>query len=276
MYNIAQFFVNHFSMRFSYRFAIFLSDLHYIFSFRDRRAVKNNLKTILKSEENITVQTREVFRNFGRYLNEFFRIEKNVNKNFVEKNVKLKDIKYVDQTLEKGKGCILVTAHLGNWELGSVVLSLLGYPVYIIALPHKERPVNDLFNHQREVKGVTVVPPNYSVRRCIEALINNKVICIAGDRDFSANGEVLNFLGRKTLIPKGAALFSERTGAPIVPAFLIREEEGTFTLMFEEPIYPEEVIKQKGSEKENVLAIMKRYTIAIEDKIYQWLIHRRS
>lgn len=262
----------------SYQFGKFLSNLQFYFSFRDRKAVYNNLLSILGPRNDLHALTQEVFRNFGRYLVEFFRMGKNVDRDFIKKNVTVEHLERLEDALKKNRGGIALTAHLGNWELGSVVTTLLGYPLFIIALPHKERPVNDLFNYQREVKGITVVPTYMAVRRCYEELKNNKMIALAVDRDFSASGEVMDFLGKKTLIPKGAALFSLRTGAPMIPIFLIREKENQFRLIVCEPIEPpEEMIG--SSDNRGVLSLMKRYVAVIEEYIRryptQWLMFRQ-
>jgi len=276
LYKLAQVIVNRLSLKAAYQVAIFLSDVQYFFSFRDRRAVRNNLRIILQNDQDLSRLTKEVFRNFGRYLVEFFRMQTMVDKNFISKNIHLKNIEYIDQVLKYGKGGILTTAHLGNWEMGAVVLSMLGYPITLIALPHKERPVNDLFNHQREVKGITVVQSNLFLRKCMETLANNELIAIAADRDFSQNGEVLNFLGRETLIPKGAAMFSLKTGAPIIPTFLLRQPDNRFVFQFSEPIYPPPDSKEEKGD--HLIDLMKRHTAIIEDTIRahptQWLMFR--
>lgn len=248
-----------------------------MFSFRDRRAVKNNLKNILPSAENISFLTRDVFRNFGRYLIEFFQMREMVNAQFIKDNVHVEGIDNLDKVLVEGKGGVIVTAHIGNWELGGVLLSVLGYPIMAIALPHKERPVNDLFNDQRETKGVTVVPSNIAVRHCIEQLRSNKLVALVADRDFGAHGITMDFLGGKMLVPKGPALFSWKTGAPILPVFLIRNGDGTFTLSCSEPIYPPE--RKTPKTDDNILkGIMAQYMSVIETKIRaypsQWLLFR--
>ena len=277
LYKISQFIVNLLPLPLSYSFGVFLSDLQCTFSFRDHRAVRNNLKTILHTDKDLEPLVREGFRNFGKYLVDFFRMEKKIDMQFIKERVKVKNLDYIKKALERGKGAIVVTAHIGNWELGAVAVSMLGYPLMVVALPHKERPVNDLFNYQREVKGITVVPTNVAVRRCIETLKQNKLVALAADRDFTLHGEVLNFLGRKAFIPKGAAVFSVKTGAPIVPCFMTRNSDDTFNLTLEEPIIPPEKIPDHA-ETEAILAIMKKHTTVIENKIRQfptqWLMFR--
>ena len=277
MYKIGQFWVNRLSSQTAYRVAVILSDLQYFFSFRDRRAVRQNLKEILKSDGDLSFLTREVFRNFGRYLVEFFRMEKHMDLEYVRSRIKVKDLHYLDQVLAKGKGGIVLTAHMGNWELGAAALSLMGYPIFAIALPHKERPVNDLFNHQREAKGITIIPSNVAVRRCIETLRSNQLVAMVADRDFSMRGELMDFLGKKTLLPKGAAIFSLKTGAPIIPIFLLRDKDEAYDLVVYEPIYPTRKVEDQCDDA-LLIEMISKYLPLIENKIRQfpdqWLMFR--
>lgn len=276
LYKFGQFLTNRLPLSLSYKFARLISLCHYYCSASDRKAVSNNLRTICGTDKNINALTKEVFVNFGMYLVEFFRMGKMLDPRFIEQNVRIEHMDRLDQVLSKGKGAILLTAHLGNWEYGGVLLSKLGYPFTAVALPHKERPVNDLFNYQRESQGVTIVPTNIAVRKCLESLKENKLIALVGDRDFGNHGEVMDFLGRKAVIPKGAAIFSGKTGAPIIPIFLVRHKDGKFVLFLEDPIYPPVI--EDWVEKENLFCVMKKYLVVIEQKIRQyptqWLMFR--
>ncbi len=277
LYKLGQFIVNHLSLKASYRFASVLSDLQYYLSFRDRRSVKNNLRIIVPDEKHIPELAKEVFRNFGKYLVEFFRMAREIDSVFMEEKIKVDHLEYVKQVLDNGKGAIILSAHIGNWELGGVILSQLGYPAMVIALPHKERPVNDLFNKQRETRGGKVIPSHSSVRKCIETLKNNGIVAVVADRDFTNSGETLDFFDRKAVIPKGAAIFSAKTGAAIIPTFLIRQADNTFRLIMEKPIYPPKIVNGQV-DQETLLSIMKQHTKVIEEKIRQyptqWLMFR--
>lgn len=277
IYKFGQFCVHHLPLFLAYRIANGLSDLHYYFSFRDRRSVKNNLKIILPEESNVAVFAREVFRNFGKYLVDFFRMQKTLDAEYIQKNIQIKNIDRLYQVLKEKKGGIIITAHIGNWELGAAVLSLLGHPVVGVALPHKERPVNDLFDKQRERWGISIIPTNGALRRCLEALKEGKLVALVADRDFTQSGVAMDFLGKKTLIPKGAGVFCVKTGAPIIPIFFIRNADDSFTLEVEEPIYPPAVQEDVVSE-ELLHSIVQKYTAVIEQKIRQyptqWLMFR--
>ena len=277
LYKFGEFWVTLLPLDVSYRIAGFISTIQYYCSPRDRKAVKNNLKIILRTNQGVSDLAKEMFRNFGKYLVEFFRMAKEIDREFIKDRVKIVNLDSLKKALERKKGAILVTAHIGNWELGGVVLGVLGFPLVAIAMPHKERPVNDLFNRQREEKGVAIIPMQHAMRRCLSALKENKVVALLSDRDFTANGMVIDFLGRKTLIPKGAAVFAAKTGAAIVPCFLIREKENTFTLTLEEPFYPPHTNRGHIND-ETLLSIMRKYAAIIESKIRQypsqWLMFR--
>ncbi len=257
----------------AYRFAEFVARLHFRFSLRDRESVIHNLRQITGRQDDLTQEALKVFLNFGRYLTDFFLMYKTVDHDFVKNEVTLIGRQHLDTVAAYGKGGIMLTAHVGNWEMGAAVLDKLGFPVTVIALPHKNSKVNVLFNRQREAHGATVVPTNMAVRRCLGALRKGNFIAVLGDRDFGSFGEPLDFFGRKTLIPKGAAFFSCRTGAPVIPCFLIPQGNGRFSMCFEEPIFPPE-----GGDDAAVLELMRRYVVVIEKKIKedptQWLMFR--
>jgi KDO2-lipid IV(A) lauroyltransferase len=278
LYKFGQFCVNRLPLKVSYAIACFMSDCQYWFSFRDRRHVRNNLRVILSPGQNINAVTREVFRNFGKYLVEFFWMAREANEQFIQSKVRVENVHYIDEAKKKGKGVILCTAHIGNWELGAVIISKLGYKAVAVALPHKERPVNDLFNQQRESRGLTVVPISVAVRRCLETLKQNGIVAVVGDRDFTSNGVEMDFLGKKTLLPKGPALFAIKSGAALVPTFFIRNEDDTFTLTLSEPVYPETVVAENHIAEEALVVLMKRYISVIEAMIRrypgQWLMFR--
>jgi len=275
LYKIGQFWVRRLPIKLAYRIASCVSVFQYYLSAKDRRAVKNNLEVIFPGRKDISYIARDVFRNFGKYLVDFFRMPGLVDEEYIRQNIKIDNLEYLQDVLKRNKGAILLTAHLGNWELGGFVLSRLGYPIIAVALPHKERTINDLFNEQRQSEGMIVVPNNVGIRECIKGLGENKLVALLGDRDFNANGEVLDFFKRKTVIPRGPAAFSVKTGAAIIPGFLVRLEDDTFHLRLEEPIIP----SQEGDKDKEIRHLMRQCISTIEENIRaypsQWFMFQK-
>ncbi len=239
LYRIGQFIASRLPLKAAYAVAVILSDMRYYFAFEDNRNVKANLRTILprKNVREIRDIRVRMNRNFAMYLVDFFRFQ-GLDGEYIKKFVRVENKQAFDQALSQGKGCIVLTAHLGNWELGGVVLSQIGYPLWAVALPHKSKKVNGFFNSQRESKGIRVIPLGKAFIRCVTLLRSNELIALVGDRDFTKDGGILvNFFGKPAYLPKGPAMISLMTGAPIVPAFMIRNKvHDGFTLRFEKPL----------------------------------------
>jgi KDO2-lipid IV(A) lauroyltransferase len=243
LYKMGEWLSLSFPLEVNYRVADFLGNICYFFSRKAKRITSGNLKVVLTQSgdiHNLQCVNRQLFVNFARYLAEFFRTAR-IDRGFVEKNVRFEGRENLDAALSSGKGALLVGAHIGNWELGAVVLALLGYKINIIAWIHKNRRINDFFLSRREGKGVKVIPSEgLAVRGVFSALQNNEAVALLGDIDYPNPdmGITVKLFGHDTKIPKGPALFSLRTEAPIVPTFVIREHGTRFRFVFEKPILP--------------------------------------
>lgn len=255
----------------AYGLARFFAFLQYKFSKKDREAVISNLKIILPSlrEHEIREKAKAVFINFALYLVEFFRFA-SIDKGFVKEHFIIENKEILEGALKREKGVILVTAHIGNWELGGMALAILGYPIVAIALDHQNKKVNEFFKRRRLSKGMEVISLGMAAKHCIIALRKNKIVAILGDRDFSNTGYSLDFLGRQKIIPRGPAVLGIRTGSPIIPAMVIRERGNNFSVK----LFP--IIETVNETDE--LNIMRKFSKVIEEEIYkypdQWLMFR--
>jgi len=260
----------------AYWLAVFIANIYALFAFRDRKAVTENLKIIFpeKSRREIVVIRKKLFHDFAKYLVDFFRFDK-LDKEYIAKNIRLVDLRYYDECLLEGKGAIVVTAHLGNWELGGVVIAMQGYPFLTVALPHKSKKVNALFNGQREKKGVKVLPLGNAAKGCLRALRRNELVGLVGDRDFGGNGMVVDFFGKPTVFPMGPAVFSLKTKTKIVPGFMLRNADDSFSLIINKPLE----FTPSGDEEKDLKEIINSYKVIFEDYIRrypeQWYMFRR-
>lgn len=244
----------------------------------DWQAVTRNLSLVLETPQVSEHQVQEVFRNFGMYLVDFFRFGK-LNHRFIRQQIRIEGVEHMRRAIDQGKGAIGLSAHLGNYELAGAVLSLLGFSVKAVVLSHQNPQIDAFFIRQRQRVGVRGIPvqklrPKQFYEECLSALRHNEILGLVGDRDFFGHGLEMPFFGKPTRIPTGPAGFSVRTSAPIVPAFLVRESDGAYRLIFEAPIFPpkglplEEAVRKVTSE---CLQVMARYI-----RIYptQWYMFR--
>ncbi len=262
----------------SYFFACAIADLHYYISFKDRRAVMENLKVIFGEEYDkaeLRRISKGVFRNFAKYLADFFRFSK-LDADYIKRHVKVEGAENIDAALVNGKGAIMLSAHIGNWELGASAISLLGYPLNAVVLTHQNARINDFFTKQRRLGKVRPIEIGMGLRNCYCILKKNGLLALLGDRDFSKNGIWVEFFGKKTLIPKGPAVFSNRIGSAIVPAFMIRERDDNYRLIMEKPIFP----NNSGNSEEAVISLIRKYLPVLESYIKryptQWYVFRNE
>lgn len=255
-------------LRSSYRVASVIASIYYYISHKDRNAVRKNIAMVLgkSPSDKITRKiSRAVFKNFAKYLVDFFRFSR-IDNDYIKKYIKVDGIDNLNEALAKGKGVVILSAHIGNWELGATVLSLTGFPTAAVVLSHKHKKINDFFLDQRRMCKVEPIEIGISLKSCYRVLKSNGILALLGDRDFTRNGIMLDFFGRRTLIPKGPSVFSYRIGSAIVPTFMIREPDDTFRLVFEKPIYPDTSMEEGNALK----SLTEMCTIAIESYIRRY------
>ncbi len=200
-----------------------------------RKSAACNLSLLLeKSPEDCLPLAREVFRNFGKYLIEFFTMHQ---ESF--SSVAIEGKENFDQLCRQKSGVILLTAHLGNWEMGSAFLKSLSHPVSAVALEHRDFATQKLFVRQRLRANIpTMAPGAKAIGACLRWLKEGRWLGLLADRDFTGTGLKCAWGKAQIQIPKGPAVLSLRSQSPIAPVFFIRNSPGKFTLHVESLIRP--------------------------------------
>jgi lauroyl/myristoyl acyltransferase len=276
LYKIGIFLALNTPLNAGYAIAYFVSRLYSAFSARDNHAIMENLRVLFPDKDRRCLEyiRNSIFINFGKYLVDFFRFSL-IDRNYIDKYVRIEGRHFLDDALSRGRGVIATSAHLGNWELGGVILSSIGVPLDVVALTHKQENINIFFTEQRKKKGVGVIPVGVAVRRCFKSLYDNRVVALVSDRDYFDNGFTVDFFGKKTIIPKGPALFSRRHNCPIVPIFMVRNHNDTFTLKILKPIEPVHT-KDEYTDlifmTEEIVRVMENIIMQYPE---QWFVFRR-
>ena len=254
------------------RACYFLADIaaffFYILARKDRKILEENLKIVLGKDADkkvIKKNIRGIFRNFARYLADFFKVSK-LTEEYIHKNVRLKGVENLEKGLSRKKGVIAITAHLGDWERGAAIVASLGYPLSAIVLEHKDKRINELFMRRRTIHGIKLIPLGMQIKKCFKILKGNEVLAIAGDKDYTSNGDYVKFFGKTAFIPMGAAFFSLKTDAALVVTTCTRNEDNTFNLCFDEPIIPEKT----GNLRSDVRGLMEKYLSQLEKHIREY------
>ncbi|MDP3703252.1 MAG: lysophospholipid acyltransferase family protein [Candidatus Omnitrophota bacterium] len=219
-----------------YQFAESMADRQWLASTKDRQAVQANLTLALGVPvPECSPVVREVFRNFARYLVEFFSLHR-----VQTQAVEMEGLRYLHEAHRQGRGVIVLTAHFGNWELAAVIVRRLGFTLRAVALPHADPRTDRVFNEQRRRCGIEVIPLGpAAMHQSFHCLREGHLLGVLGDQPFTGHGVPARLCGRTVTLPSGPSLLSLRSQAPIVPTFLVREGAGKFRLCFEPPMWPQ-------------------------------------
>ncbi len=197
--------------------------------------------------------------------------------------------KPLDDALAKGCGAILVTPHLGNWELGGLGLAERGYRINVMTFREPDEKVNAMREQVRRERGIGFIYVDrdatspLAIIEAVNALRRNEVVALLGDRDGSSHTQMVEFFGRLTPIPVGAVYLALASGAPIIPVF-IPLEKGRYATYMDEAIYlstrhggHKEVIKT-GTEL--IIRIFEKYIRLYPDQWYNmfdyWQINTKK
>lgn len=198
---------------------------------------------------------------------------------FFRSIVRIKNSQVLDQALKAGKGVILVSAHFGNFPLMLARLSLEGYKTSVIMRPLKEGRVEEIFDAERrriDVETILSIPRRACVEGAIRSLRNNRALLIPLDQNFGSGGVFVDFFGAKAATATGPVVLAQRTGAAILPCFIVRQKDDTHDIFFEPAIE----IEKGSNEEETIVINIQKITDIIESYIRkypaQWSwIHRR-
>lgn len=180
----------------------------------------------------------------------------------------------------EGNGAILLTAHVGNFELGALFLAQLGLKVAVVYLPDPSPVVERHRGDARRMLGVRGLPIDTSpfaflpVRKALEG---NLCVAIQGDRDVSGTGRRMPFFGKTASFPVGVFRLAQTSGAPIFPVFVLQEQDGRYRTVVEAAI---RVPKARGEEGEAaVIAALGQFVATMERTIReypaQWYLFTR-
>ncbi len=255
-----------------------VSLLFYHFFSRHRLIALHNLKCAYpeKSKQDLIRVAKGVYRSLGIVAAEFFQIPLLTRENIYDL-IECEGFGNYKRAMAKNRGVLLFTAHLGNWELAAAFLALLEQPLTIIYRPLDSPVLENLVTYVRACKGSNPLPKDRSVMRVLRLVKKGEVIGTLLDQNMTRKeGVFVDFFGRPSCTTDGIALLALHTGAPVIPAFMVRMESGKYRFIIGEDVE----IVNTGNPERDVLTNTQNFTRIIEDfvKRYpdQWLwVHRR-
>lgn len=184
----------------------------------------------------------------------------------------------LEAAIARGKGVIFLTGHFGNWELMSVAGGILGYPIFPLVRPQKHPRSDAYLNGLRECKGAKVIMKGMMVREILRALKAGGIVAIVNDQDGGKKGAFVDFFGRLSSTPTGVVTFAARTGATILPIFMVRQgASARHRIEVKDPlVMPDASLPPEEAER----SVLRQFACVLEGMVRrhpeQWLwAHRR-
>lgn len=218
----------------------FVSPLFFLFWRRIRRALTDNLSVVMNrpAEDPVVVRTaRRAVVNYGLYLTDYVQMNR-LKRHLLPEQ---RGAHHMAAALNEGNGAILITPHLGNWELGGVTFAARGKSIYALTIKDAEAEVQDFRDQMRAALGIKTVHIDGmdswgTIIKLAALLRKNEIIAMLGDRWEGGKPVQVRFFGKKTIFPSGAAALALATGAPIIPAFTVIRPQGDYLAWMEAPI----------------------------------------
>jgi lauroyl/myristoyl acyltransferase len=147
----------------------------------------------------------------------------------------------LDPLLALGRGVIVVGGHFGNWELGGIALrQFKRCAVAVVGRPEPNPEVGAIRRRIREQVGIETIEIGHMLETALllrRVLAANTVVAMLIDRHFGRDRIDVTFFGRQTPFVRSPALIARISGAPLLPASMIRQPDGRFAGWFGTPVY---------------------------------------
>ncbi|MGA2193405.1 MAG: lysophospholipid acyltransferase family protein [Nitrospirota bacterium] len=254
---------------------------YYPFFIKRRHDYQDNLKHILGdgiSDWRLFSITFRMCVNYGYYLVDLFRVNDRREEELQEMLSGESGYENIQDALSRGKGGILLTAHMGNWELGGIVLSRLGHAVNVVYFPDSSRRIERNRTKKRLMRGVKEIrldPERISPLAMMRALERGELVALQGDKLYHDSGTKVRFFDAPAYFPRGPVLLAMMTGAPILPSFIIMDGKAKYKIIVENPIYAVKTGDRERDIEENLKKVAEIFEKYIGMHYDQWYCFTR-
>lgn len=184
-------------------------------------------------------------------------------------NIKIEGKEHLDAALARGKGVIALGAHFGSFMLLGTRLAVEGYPFNLIVNIGGFRKLWGKLAYYQGIVGqqtIPLKPVSASIKKSLNCLHRNEILYIVADEQQRRGGLPVPFFGQVAYTPPGPAIFSLKTGASILPMFVLRDDDLNRTLIIKSPLQ----FERTKDEKKDIERLTHQFTKAIEETVRQY------
>jgi len=254
-----------------YRVADALTEAHFRLFPARRHAALVNLAVILPRatrRERLAI-VRNMMRSYNRMMFEFFRLP-HLTRDELLHAIDVVGREHLEQAVARGRGVVITSTHVGNWELAAVVLAHWGYRLHAVAGVQLSRWLTPAVRETKAELALDTVAPEDGYRKLLRALEHNDLVALMVDGDIFAHGTRVDLFGRELEFPAGPGVLAQRTGALIICGFCERIKPGRFRIVLEPALDPATFADTTAL----VTAVASTSERHIREHLNQWCIFR--
>jgi phosphatidylinositol dimannoside acyltransferase len=251
--------------RLAYALAIVIARFAYIFARRARSTLQDNLRAALPeiSDRELRLVTWNNFRNHSKAYADLMRLP-SARVEDLRPLLRVDGIEHLETARAYGRGVLVVSAHMGSWEVAAAIWSATIAPVSLFAEELEPQELYEWYRRTRARLGISVLPLNRTgLKQVVRALEAEEMVVTAIDRDILGSGIVIDFFGRPAHIPEGPAAIALRKGTPLLPVCVYRLSDDTYQAVG----YPPIVAEATGDRERDVREVMQKLVAHLEEII---------
>lgn len=238
-----------------------------------KREIDKNLRRILgpgAPRRRVRRARRRMIHNLAYYWVDMFRFCLMPYEETRKVLARVTGLEHLERAAEAGRGVILLTAHMGNWEVGGVFMREQGLPVSVVYVPDQSPHAEEfraLLRRSMEIEEIAIDPrAELSSLPVLRALKEGRVVALQGDRDFNDRGEWVDFFGAPAPFPLGPMMLARLTGAALVPTFIVYNDDRDLEVELGEPIQ----VSPEGDRRVAAREALERWVAALEEAVRRW------
>ncbi len=256
-----------------------LGILVYFIDVRHRRIVRRNLKFVYPewSTERVKRKSKRVFQNLGITILEICQMSCFSRDDIINK-VKIRGEEHLLNAMHNDKGAILISAHLGNWEIGLLYLVLhSNLPIVSVVRRLRNNLVNRWIHRLRTRFGNRIIDKDDALPEMVRVLRQGKILGIMIDQGTKSSlGVKITFFGKYITATPAAALLAMRCKSPVIPIFCNRNDDGMLSINIEPPLILKKTDDLRTDLKTNTQIMTDAIEKAIRRYPEQWFwVHKR-
>ena len=216
----------------AYALAILAARFAWMWSPLARPRLEYNLKVACPELENDALALRRLswlnFRNHSKAYVDLMQLPR-TSAETMRPWLKVQGMEYLEQARAIGKGVLVVSCHMGSYEVVSAIWSATLTPVSFFAEELEPRALFEWYRDTRARLGISVLTLDHGgLRKVLQALRDEEMVITAIDRDITGTGHRMPFFGRPAPIPLGPAAIALRLGTPLFPVCVYRLPDDTY------------------------------------------------